>query len=72
MASEITAEHVQEAAVVCKEITAHLDQLLANGGGGLMVPSTPGPGPILNCPPKELDEYRGCALALTSIAGYVP
>ena len=71
MASEITAEHVQEAAVVRKEITAHLDQLLANGGV-LMVPSTPGPRPILNCPPKELDEYRGCALALTSIAGYVP
>jgi hypothetical protein len=35
----------------------------------LMVPSTPGPAPVLNMNGAALDEFRGRALALTSIAG---
>jgi hypothetical protein len=34
-----------------------------------MVPSTPGPAPVLNMNGAALDEFRGRALALTSIAG---
>jgi len=35
----------------------------------LMVPSTPGPGPVLDMDPAALDEFRGRALSLTAIAG---
>jgi len=35
----------------------------------LMVPTTPGPAPMLNTPPIDLDDYRGRMISLTCLAG---
>lgn len=68
MASQITPEQVAAAAVKRAALIEHLDALLADGAV-LMVPSTPGPGPVLDMDPAALDEFRGRALSLTAIAG---
>eukprot|EP00240_Pyramimonas_obovata_P001111 CAMPEP_0118936490 /NCGR_PEP_ID=MMETSP1169-20130426/19181_1 /TAXON_ID=36882 /ORGANISM="Pyramimonas obovata, Strain CCMP722" /LENGTH=433 /DNA_ID=CAMNT_0006879777 /DNA_START=199 /DNA_END=1500 /DNA_ORIENTATION=- len=68
MASKITPEEVKAADATRDAITKHLDELLSDGAV-LMVPTTPGPGPIHNMPPKDLDDFRTRALTLTCISG---
>ena len=50
------------------QISAHLDKLLGSDGV-LTLPTAPGPAPILNTPPAELDLFRSRLLSLTCIAG---
>jgi len=68
MASQISVDQVATATNSRAEIIDHLDNLLSDGAV-LMIPSTPGPGPVCNLPAKELESFRGRALALTSVAG---
>jgi amidase len=68
MASAITTEELASASKVREAITKRLDELLSDGAV-LLVPTIPGPGPIHNMPPKDLDDFRTRALNLTSIAG---
>eukprot|EP01025_Chloroclados_australasicus_P028850 TRINITY_DN2862_c0_g1_i3.p1 TRINITY_DN2862_c0_g1~~TRINITY_DN2862_c0_g1_i3.p1 ORF type:complete len:470 (-),score=58.31 TRINITY_DN2862_c0_g1_i3:298-1602(-) len=66
-ASKVTEESANEARLKQKKIRDHLDELIGNGV--LMIPTAPGPAPILNMPPQEADDYRSRALRLTCIAG---
>ena len=59
---------IQKAKEDRKKITAHMHQLLGTDGV-LMLPSCPGPAPILNTPPEELNLFRARLLSLTCIAG---
>ena len=45
-----------------------MDELLGDDAV-LMVPSAPGPAPILNTPLQKLNSYRASLISLTSIAG---
>ncbi len=51
-----------------RKITAHLQEMLGTDGV-LMLPSAPGPAPLLNTPPEELDLFRSRLLSLTCVAG---
>lgn len=68
MASKLTHEEVNTAREKRKQISAHLQQLLGQDGV-LMLPTAPGPAPLLNTPPAELDLFRTRLLSLTCIAG---
>lgn len=68
MASSLQPEEVQKAKEDRKKITAHMHQLLGTDGF-IMLPSCPGPAPILNTPPEELNLFRARLLSLTCIAG---
>ncbi|KAA6420332.1 MAG: glutamyl-tRNA(Gln) amidotransferase subunit A [Trebouxia sp. A1-2] len=68
MASKLTPEEIQTAQEKRKQISAHLQELLGKDGV-LMLPTAPGPAPILNTPPAELDLFRSRLLSLTCIAG---
>ena len=49
-------------------VIKHMHELLGDDAV-LMVPSAPGPAPILNLPQNELNTYRKQLISLTSIAG---
>ena len=51
-----------------EKISAHLEGLLG-ADGVLTLPTAPGPAPLLNTPPAELDLFRSRLLSLTCIAG---
>ncbi|KAG2439096.1 hypothetical protein HYH02_006620 [Chlamydomonas schloesseri] len=68
MASGITQEQVDAANVKRALIRSHLLSLLGTDGV-LAVPTTPGPAPLVNTPPAELDAWRTRLISLTSIAG---
>lgn len=68
MASKLTPEEIQTAQEQRKQISTHLQELLGKDGV-LMLPTAPGPAPILNTPPAELDLFRSRLLSLTCIAG---
>ncbi len=59
---------IQTAKQKRNQISAHLQGLL-DKDGVLMMPTAPGPAPILNTPPAELDLFRSRLLSLTCIAG---
>ena len=59
---------IQTAQEQRKQISTHLQELLGKDGV-LMLPTAPGPAPILNTPPAELDLFRSRLLSLTCIAG---
>ncbi len=59
---------IQTAKQKRKQISAHLQGLLGKDGV-LMLPTAPGPAPILNTPPAELELFRSRLLSLTCIAG---
>ena len=59
---------IQAAQEKRKQISAHLHGLLGKDGV-LMLPTAPGPAPILNTPPAELDLFRSRLLSLKCIAG---
>ncbi|PNW76486.1 hypothetical protein CHLRE_11g467630v5 [Chlamydomonas reinhardtii] len=68
MASRITQEQVDAANVKRALIRSHLLTLLGSDGV-LALPTTPGPAPLVNTPPAELDAWRTRLISLTSIAG---
>ncbi|KAG2432169.1 hypothetical protein HXX76_009089 [Chlamydomonas incerta] len=68
MASRITKEQVDAANVKRALIRSHLLSLLGPDGV-LALPTTPGPAPLVNTPPAELDAWRTRLISLTSIAG---
>ena len=59
---------VHKAKQMRESISQHMDDLLGDDGV-LMVPSAPGPAPMLNLPQNELNTYRKRLISLTSIAG---
>ena len=59
---------VHKAKQMREAITQHMNELLGNDGV-LMLPSAPGPAPMLNLPQNELNTYRKRLISLTSIAG---
>lgn len=82
MASKITPQQHALAMQRRESITQHMDALLSSSSslssgsnrntsnaGILMVPTTPGPAPLLDTPPTDLDDYRGRMISLTCIAG---
>ena len=68
MASKISDEERILCAKKREIITEHLLQFLADDGV-LVIPTTPGPAPLLNTPPASLDKWRSSLLSLTCIAG---
>ena len=59
---------MQKAKQMREAVTQHMDKLLGDDAV-LMVPSAPGPAPVLNLPQNELNTYRKQLISLTSIAG---
>ena len=59
---------IQAAREKRQKISAHLEDLLGSDGV-LMLPTAPGPAPLLKTPPAELDLFRSRLLSLTCIAG---
>ncbi len=59
---------VHKAKQMRESISQHMNDLLGDDGV-LMVPSAPGPAPMLNLPQNELNTYRKQLISLTSIAG---
>ena len=59
---------VNSAKEMRESIRQHMDELLGDDAV-LMVPSAPGPAPILNTPLQKLNSYRASLISLTSIAG---
>lgn len=62
------ALQIQTARENRQQISAHLEKLLGSDGV-LTLPTAPGPAPVLNTPPAELDLFRSRLLSLTCIAG---
>lgn len=59
---------VRKAKQTREAVIQHMGELLGNDAV-LMVPSAPGPAPVLNLPQNELNTYRKQLISLTSIAG---
>lgn len=59
---------VEEAREQRKRIAADVQGLLGNDGV-MMLPTAPGPAPLLKMPADQLNVYRSRLLSLTSIAG---
>lgn len=68
MASKISDEDKHICAKKREVISAHVSNLLANDAV-LIIPTAPGPAPLLNTPPASLDRWRASLLSLTCIAG---
>ena len=68
MASRIRLSERDECSEKRKVITEHMLQILGQDGL-LILPTTPGPAPLLNTPPASLDQWRTNLLSLTCIAG---
>ncbi|KAG2488367.1 hypothetical protein HYH03_013056 [Edaphochlamys debaryana] len=68
MAKAITEEQLAAANAKRSLIRSHLLSLLGSDGV-LVLPTTPGPAPLVNTPPAELDAWRTRLISLTSIAG---
>lgn len=66
--ASITAEAAQAAAEARAAFRTRLDRLLAEDAL-LVLPSVPGPAPLLSTPPAALADWRLQVLALTCIAG---
>ena len=49
-------------------IKAHVDRLLLDDGV-LIMPTAPGPAPLVNTPGPQLDAWRTSMISLTSLAG---
>lgn len=64
----IVCLQIQAAQKKRQHISAHLEGLLG-ADGVLSLPTAPGPAPLLNTPPAELDLFRSRLLSLTCIAG---
>ena len=62
------ALQVKSAKEMRERIRTHMDALLGDDGI-LIVPSAPGPAPVLNTAQDRLATYRKNMLSLTSIAG---
>ncbi|GFH10824.1 uncharacterized protein HaLaN_06210 [Haematococcus lacustris] len=68
MASKITRQEWEAACQQRQLITKAVLQVLGNDGV-LMLPTAPGPAPMCNTPPHELDAWRQRMISLTCIAG---
>lgn len=68
MASRITAQQAEAAGAQRQAIRSHLLALLG-ADGVLALPTAPGPAPLCNTPPAQLDGWRTKLISLTSIAG---
>ncbi|GIM07883.1 hypothetical protein Vretimale_11935 [Volvox reticuliferus] len=68
MAAAISRDQVEAASVKRARIRAHMLDLLGLDGV-LALPTTPGPAPLVNTPPADLDAWRTRLISLTSIAG---
>jgi amidase len=69
MASRITADEFAQARTYRANLVARLDQLMADNTI-LVIPTAPGPAPLLSTPQSELEPYRNRALSLMSVAGH--
>ncbi|KAJ9533563.1 hypothetical protein QJQ45_026624 [Haematococcus lacustris] len=68
MASKITRQEWEASCQQRQLITKAVLQVLGNDGV-LMLPTAPGPAPMCNTPPHELDAWRQRMISLTCIAG---
>lgn len=68
-ASRITADEAAQARGKREYIRIRLNELLGNDGL-LVLPTAPGPAPLLDADNAALDEYRGLALQLLCAAGH--
>ncbi|GIL60005.1 hypothetical protein Vafri_14638, partial [Volvox africanus] len=68
MAAAISRDQVEAASAKRARIRAHMLDLLGSDGL-LALPTTPGPAPLVNTPPADLDAWRTRLISLTSIAG---
>jgi amidase len=68
MASGVTRPQFEEAAARRAAARQRLAQLLGPDGV-LMLPTAPGPAPLLNTPAEQLDAFRTSLISLTCISG---
>lgn len=69
MASGITAADVAAEQPVRDQVTAMMNDLLGDDSV-LLLPTSPGPAPVMNWDAKLLDDFRYRIIALTCIAGH--
>lgn len=70
MASKITDANKNECIAKREVISEHVLNILSDDGI-LIIPTTPGPAPLLNTPPETLETWRANLLSLTCIGGLV-
>lgn len=68
MAAGVTRAQFEEAAARRAAARQRLEQLLGQDGV-LMLPTAPGPAPVLNTPAEQLDAFRTSLISLTCISG---
>ncbi|KAG1668983.1 hypothetical protein FOA52_000576 [Chlamydomonas sp. UWO 241] len=68
MAKGVTQEMRDAAAATRAAVTSHVTSLLGSDGF-LALPTSPGPAPLCNTPPAELDGWRSAMISLTCVAG---
>lgn len=66
--ASIMPNQVEAMQVVRHQVSRKMDSLL-RGGKVLIWPTTPGPAPLLNTPPKNVEDFRFRTLSLTCPAG---
>lgn len=64
----LTNEDQEQASTMAKSINKHVSELLA-GNRVFVMPTTPGPAPLLNTSAEDLVVYRNHLLGLTALAG---
>jgi amidase len=69
MASGINQDEVAAMQPIRDHITSMMTDLLGDDGV-LLLPTSPGPAPVVNWDPKLLDDFRYRVIALTCIAGH--
>ncbi len=68
MAEGVSEQQYESAVRQRSAARAQLAELLGSDGV-LMVPTAPGPPPLLNTPAEQLDAFRTSLISLTCIAG---
>ncbi|GLC35083.1 hypothetical protein PLESTM_000277700 [Pleodorina starrii] len=68
MAAAITTDQLEAASAQRSRIRSHMVEVLGQDGL-LAVPTAPGPAPLVDTPPADLDAWRTRLISLTSIAG---
>ncbi|GLC39174.1 hypothetical protein PLESTB_001301900 [Pleodorina starrii] len=68
MAAAITTDQLEAASAQRSRIRSHMLEVLGQDGV-LAVPTTPGPAPLVDTPPADLDAWRTRLISLTSITG---
>lgn len=66
----LAPEAITTARAARQTLRTHVASALYPGGPVIVVPTAPGPAPLLTCGPAEMEHYRNRALSLLALAGH--